>query len=90
VNHRGNHDEAGAEEVETADDAPERQAIGDEPDAVVRVLGRRHVVHRQHDAGNELHAEQQQQDAAGDEPPADPCRQRLVQQMGASGAEPRA
>ena len=54
------------------------------------VLGRRHVVHRQHDAGNELHAEQEQQDAASDEPPADPRRQRLVQQTGASGAEPGA
>ena len=73
-------DEAGAE-VETADDAPEDQAIGDEPDAVVGVLRRRHVVHRQHDAGNELNAEQEQQDAAGDEPPADAGRQLLVEQV---------
>ena len=87
MNHRGNDDEAGAEEVQAADDAAEGEAIGDVADAVVGVLGRRHVVHRQHDAGDQLDAEQEQQDAAGDEPPADAGGQALVQQVGAAGAE---
>ena len=59
----------------------ERQAVGDEPDAVVCVLRRRHVVHRQDDAGDELDAEEKEQDAAGDEPPADARRQRLVEEV---------
>jgi len=81
VNHCGNDDEARAEEVQAADDAAERQLIGDVADAVVGVLRRGHVVHRQHHAGNQLHAEQEEQDAAGDEPPAGSGREPFVEQV---------
>ena len=65
----------------------ERQALHDVADAVVGVVRRRHVVHRQHDAGQQLHDEQEEQDAAGDEPPAGARRQRLVEEVLAAGAD---
>ncbi len=81
VRHRRDHDEAGAEEVQPAQQPAERQLLRDVAHALVRVVGRRHVEHRQHHAGGQLGAEQEQQDAAGDEPPAHAGRQLLVEQV---------
>ena len=76
-----------AEEVEAAQHAAERDALHDEADAVVRVVGRRRVEDGEQDTGHQLHGQQEQHDAAGDEPPADAARQRLVEQVLQQGAE---
>jgi hypothetical protein len=86
VDDGGNDDEAGAEEMQAADDAAKRHALADVADAVVRVIRRRHVVHRQDHPRDELDAQQEEQDAAGDEPPAHARGQRLVEQVAAARA----
>jgi hypothetical protein len=73
--------------VKSPDEPSERQPIGDEPDAVVGELRRRHVVHRQDHASNELQDEEEEENTAGDEPPADARRQRFVEEMRFTGAE---
>lgn len=58
----GSHDdEAGAEHMKPPENAPEREAFHGKPHAVVRKLRRRHVVHRQDNAGEELEREQEKQ-----------------------------
>ncbi len=87
VDYGGNDDEAGAEEVQAADDPAEGQLIADVADAVVRVLRRGHVVHREDDAGEELDGKEEEQDAAGDEPPAHTRGEGFVEQVRAAGPE---
>ena len=54
------------------------------------MIGRRRVEQRERDAGDDLHAEAEQQQAAEREPPARAGRQRLVERVTAEGAEARA
>ncbi len=68
---------------------PKVTRVHDEADAVVGVVGRGQVEECQHDAGQQLHRQQEQHDAAGDEPPSDTARQRLVEEVFHGGAEAR-
>ncbi len=87
MDYGGNDDETGAEEVQAADDPAEGQLIADVADAVVRVLRRGHVVHREDDAREELDGKEEEQDAACDEPPAHTRGEGFVEQVRAAGPE---
>src|SRR5438477_184605 len=65
------HHRAGAEVVHTADDRAEGRTVTDELQRVVRRVGRRHVGHREADAGDDLHHKYPEGGAAEDVPPSD-------------------
>src|SRR5438477_422069 len=65
------HHRAGAEVVHTADDRAEGRTVTDELQRVVRRVGRRHVDHREADAGDDLHHKYPEGGAAEDVPPSD-------------------
>ena len=76
---RGDDHEARAPDVQAAQQPAERHLLDQEAHAVVGQRRRRHVVHRQADAGHELQAGEQRDHAAGREGPAGAGRQRLVE-----------
>ena len=65
------HHRAGAEVVHSADDRAEGRTVTDELQRVVRRVGRRHVGHREADAGDDLHHKYPEGGAAEDVPPSD-------------------
>jgi hypothetical protein len=81
VDNGSNDDEAGAEHVQAAHDPSERDLLHDIAHAVIGRRRRRHVVEAQDDPAGELDAEQEQDDAAGGEPPAGSLGNRLVEDV---------
>src|SRR5262249_51550586 len=79
VARRRDHDEAGAEMVQAANEPPGGRAA-DEPHTLVGVIGRGRVVKRQERAGQHLHADERQEHAAESEEPAGARRHRLVEE----------
>ena len=90
VRERGDDDETGAEEMQAANEAAERDVIGHVADAVVGEIRRGHVVHGQDDAADRLQSQEKEQDAPEHEPPVHAGRQRFVEEMSAGGLDPGA
>ena len=86
VHDRGDDQETGAPHVQPPHHPAHGQSAHHELHAVVGERRGRHVVHRQHDARDHLHAEEQGDDAAGRERPARAVRQTFVEKMRQAGA----